>query len=325
MLALISGISCATEVTVDVTTTSAKSNTNDVECGKVVKKGEQFGVLIMSKILQPQTITLKFVGLSQQDYDLYLNGSYSGKLNKQTIEQGYKLQICGSIADQDMMRCLNALSPKVEPMYKELNKSSDSERKRVAYTLGQARDWVRSGIRSDELYRSVFAIIVPSDRALQSMPRGTRLNDVETARTITRACWLLQQARDRMYDVIKDPDVRNLAVTTLTPVNFSASCSVTSGRIVVKAKLVDNCNLPISASVSIVPPQGWRIKTPVLSCSNLKAGKAYEGSLVLVSLKKGLAAPKTLPVSANIKVVQDDLVAQCKFTVDAVSGSSASK
>lgn len=325
LLILVTSVAYAADVVVDVAASSAKSSTGDIDPGKVVKKGEQIGLLISSTILTPQKVTLKFNGLSQESYDLYVNGEYTTKVSRQVLEQGYLLPISGTIADPDMMRCLKSLQPKIEPVYKELNQSSESERKRVSYTLGQAKDWVRSGIRNESLYRSAFVMLAPADRAVQSMNYSNRQNDIETARTITRACWLLQQARDRMYDVIEDPEVRNLAVTTLTPVELSGSCTVQAGKLIVKAKVANSCDLPISGNITLATPKGWKIKSGSSKFQGIKAGKTYEAKFVLISLQKNNAIPKSLEMSSTIKVVQDDLVAQFKLTTDMPAGAPAPK
>ncbi|MHB9037448.1 MAG: NEW3 domain-containing protein [Armatimonadota bacterium] len=300
-------------VTLDAVGKSVSSdvNTLDAKAPRVV--GDQVGVYVGSKLMQPQNFTLKITGLKDEDYDIYVSGSYVGKKSAKELLSGIELSIPGTIGHPDLMRCLNALKDKIKPEIERISKMQESEPQRVLWTLRQADDWVRSGIRSDETYRSIDIIAAPTGSVLSTMTWRSRQDAEGTAAAITRACWLLQQARARMYSVIKDPDLRNSAVATMTPVTFSASYLTANGKPQVTAKIVNDCNLPISGTITYTLPKGWKTDAKPLTFKNLGAGKAYQATLKLIAPSKGAVAPASVPIAATVRIAQDKY--EAKFTL----------
>ena len=306
-------------VTVDVATKTAVSDSAKlrVRARQVKVKADQVGLIVESTVDDPQTAVVRFNGIKDQSYDVYINGSYFGEKTSKALQTGLSIPIPGTVADPIMMRCLTALSSKVNAEYKRLQKIKGNEPQRVSYTLSQADDWVRSGIGSDQSYRSADIIINPSGIVLQDMTWRSRSDADETAATIVRACWLLQQARDRMYDVIKEPELRNFAVAILTPVDLTDNYSVKNGKPHVDVVLLNNCNLPISGNIDISVPNGWKTNANGLSFNNIKSGKTFKLSLDLIPTLKSAALPRIVPVAANVSVKQDSLYAKFKLQAPA--------
>ncbi|MCE5314386.1 MAG: hypothetical protein ABFD49_11595 [Armatimonadota bacterium] len=319
LLAIFAVTTCAWSATVTLDA-AAKSVTSDVDtleakAPRVI--GDQAGVYVASRLLQPQSFTLKITGLKNEDYDIYICGSYKGKKSAKELENGIKLDIPGTIAHPDLMRCLKALEPKIKPETERVSKIKEAEPQRVLWTLRQADDWVHSGIRSDETYRSLDIIVAPTGSMLASMTWRTRQDAEGTASAITRACWLLQQARARMYSVIKDADLRNLAVVTMTPVTLSAEYKIVSGKPVVTANLVNDCDLPISGTITYSLPKGWKTDAKSLKFDKLASGKIYQTTFKLIAPSKKAEVPSSVPVAANVTIVQDKYEAKFKLKVNA--------
>jgi len=308
----------AAVVTVDPATKSGSSDVDTLEVKAVRVAGDQVGFFVQSLSESPQKLVAKVNDLKDQDYDVYINGSFIGvKSGKLLMEQGLELDIPGSVTDPDKMRCLRALEPRVRPEYERIRTDRQPEVMRVAFMFNQVVDFIASGIRNDRTYRSATVILAPSGKMLQKMIFMTR-NDAETtAMAATRACWLIQKARDRIYDVIKDPVLRNTSLITLTPVDFSAVLSKVNGKVVVKAIIVNNCDLPISGNLSFDPPKGWKHNAKSLSFDGLKSGKSTTLSFELIPPTKNAAPPESIPVAANVRVVQDPFVAEVKFKTTA--------
>lgn len=312
------GISYASVVTVDVAAKTAASDTTTLDVSKGLKfVGDQVGVFAKSAILEPQIFTLKLVGLKDGDYDIYVNHAFKGTRPGKDFTAGVQYRVDGRVTDPAMMRCLNAVKDRAEKASALLKASSAEEAQRVCYTLNQARDWTSSGIMRDVAFRSISIIIAPSGKRLQPMSWMTREGDVETASAVTRGCWLLQQARDRMYHVITDPALRNDAVVALTPVEFTAEYAIKNGKPHATAKLLNNCDLPISGDISMALPQGWKTTAKTLKFVGLKSGKTFTVSVDLVAPSKKAIAPDSVPMAANMTVVQDEMTASMKLKITA--------
>lgn len=315
------GPSCASTVTVDVAAKAATGDSKTVEPAKPRFRGEQVGVLVKSTIVEPQYVTVKFSGLKDQDYDVYVNREFKGPKPAKELENGVQCRIDGRVTDPAMMRCLTALRDPIKKAYDKLQASSDSETKRVCGTLSQASDWVMAGLGRDQTWRSVSVVVSPAGKMLESMPWPTREDDYGTARAVTTACWLLQQARDRMYHAIKDPALRNEAVVAMTPVEFTATYSTKNNKPHIDARLTNNCDLPVSGDITFALPSGWKTNAKKLKFAELKSGQVFSTSFDLIAPSKA-TPPDTIPIAANVTVTQNGKTASLKLKVVAEKQAS---
>jgi hypothetical protein len=295
-----------------------------VELSKPRIRGDQVGVLVKSTIVQPQFVTIKFVGLNHENYDIYVNQEYKGAKPAKELESGLQYRIDGRVVDPTFIRCLAALKDPIKKEYDKLQSVSSSEAKRVCSTLSQASDWVIAGLGRDQAWRSVAVIIAPAGTALQSMTWLTREDEYGTARALTTACWLLQQARDRMYHAITDAALRNETVVALTPVSFSAAYSTKNGKPHIDAKVTNNCNLPISGDITFALPAGWKTNAKALKFADLKSGQVFSTSFDLIGPAKA-APPDGVPIAANVTVTQDEFTASLKLRVIAAKQPPTAK
>ncbi|MEN6356997.1 MAG: NEW3 domain-containing protein [Armatimonadota bacterium] len=297
-------------ITVNIAQKTAISDTNDLSIKPLRIEDSQIGLLVNSNILDPQDFMLKTPGLKEK-YDIYVCGSYFGQRSAKQFADGVVFSIPGRVVHPDLMRCLNALKDKIKPEVDRLSKISGSEPMRVVWTLRQANDWVKSGIRSDESYRSLDIIINPSGHMLKKMPWRTRLDAEGTVKAISNSCWYLQKARARMYEVIKDPDLRNSAVVAMTPVTLTTNYVESKRQIVVK--VVNDCNLPISGTITYAVPKGWKTDAKSPKFENLGAGKTYQAAIKLIAPSKDAQVASGIRIAANVTVTQDKYTAKVKL------------
>lgn len=315
-------LACAATVTVDVAARTATGDSTTIEVPKPRVNGEQVGILVKSTVAEPQFVTIKYVGLKQQDYDIYVNKEYKGVQPGAKLEEGIQCRIDGRVVDPALVRCLSAVNGPLKKKYEELQRVSTSEAKRVCGTLSQACGWVSSGLGRDQAWRSAAVVVAPAGKVLEDMSFLTRDDEYGTARAVTTACWLLQQARDRMYRVINDPILRNDAVVALTPVDFAATYSIKNGKPHIDAKVTNNCNLPISGEITCGAPAGWKTNAKKLKFGKLESGQVFSTSFDLIGPTKAVA-PDSVPVAANITVTQDIYTASLKLRVVATKQSAA--
>lgn len=310
------GQSYASVVKVDVTAKSATSDVSTLDPKGLKIAGEQIGLFVRSTILEPQKFTLRVSGLKNQDYDFYLNQSFKWTKPARDLEAGIEVSIDGRVVDSAAIKCLQAVQEPIKEASKKLA-ASDGEAKRVYYTLSQASGWASSALSREQAWRSAGIIVAPSGKMLRQMSMPIRQSDTETASAVTRACWLLQQARDRMFHAIKDPVLRNQAVVAMTPVDFAVVYSSKNGRPHIEAAVANKCNLPISGTVSMALPAKWKTTAKKLTFKGLKPGETFKASFDLVAPMKDAIAPDKVPMAANLTVIQDQFTAALKLTATA--------
>jgi hypothetical protein len=318
---------CAT-ITLDASTKSASSDTASLEPGIVRSSGEQIGAYIQSKSMASQSLTVKIVGLKEARYDVYVNwGAFRMKRSKEivklskgpdttsNIEPGYvildkpasdlaagmQVQIPGRVVPTPLMRCVTSVQPTVKSMYDGLGASLAGEPGRARYTLGLAKDWVRSAISVEEVYRSVQLFVIPAGTAPKEMDWRLRLTTKATRAAAATTCSLLQDARGRMYANLSDPLLRESTLEALTPVEMGLRYYVQSQTPYVAVDIRNNCDLTISGALDLAVPKGWRLeKKPGLL--HLKSGEIHVETLRLIPTSKGQTAPASLSATATIKV-----------------------
>jgi len=311
------GQSYASVVTVNVAGKSATSDVKTLDPKNVKVQVDQIGVFVTNTVLEPQVFTLKFSGLGHGSYDIYVNKAFKWTKPASELESGIELTVDGRIVDPAMIRCLEAVKEPIQKAYDRINASKAAEPQRVCGTLNQAKSWARTSLQREQAWRSVGVVLAPTGRMLRPMGWFVRGSDFETARAVTQACWLLQQARDRMYHAIKNPSLRNEAVVAMTPIDFSATYSTKNGKPHVDAKLLNNCDLPVSGSISMALPAGWKSTAKKLKIAGLKSGETFSLAFDLVAPSKTAAAPDSIPMAANLTVVQDTWTASLKLTATA--------
>lgn len=300
----------ASTVTVDATAKKAVSDSSVFDPKVVRVIGDQVGVLIYNTTLVPQSVRIRFDGLKEQDYDVYINGSYSRVESSKTLADGIEYTIPGTVADKVAFRCLKPLEPKVAAIYEKMQKQEGEGPARTLSTLQQANEWIASAFRADVNYRSVEIILVPAGTMVQRMVFASRMDAEAAAQTGRNACNLMHLARSHMFRVLTDPDLRNEVVEALTPVTFSASLKTKNGKPVITAVIKNDCDLPISGAISVSLPKGWSTSGAKLSFNSLASGKSYQTSFGLTCKSKSAKPPKSVPLTAVITITKDRYTAK---------------
>lgn len=307
-------------VTVDIAEQKAVSDTGKVDAKGVKVVEGQAGVYISSNILESQTVQVKVNGLTEPSYDVYVDGTYTREYTVEELKSGIQLSIDGTIADPDMMRCLKAALPRLEAEY-DRTKNTEGEANRAWHTIRQAVDWTRSALKVESGYRSVSVIIAPAGKMLQRMTYPSKMTPEQTTQGLWRACRNLQDARDRMYDNIKDPEIRNAAVVALTPATFTANYSIKNGKPHIDAKVTNDTNLPISGDITMALPKGWKTNAKSLKFDELGSGKSFDVSFDLIPPTKDAAAPDSVPIAANVTIIQGAFEAKMKMKTTAAKSN----
>lgn len=304
-------------VTVDVVAKTSTGSVDTIDPKGLKFQGDQVGMLLRSLIFTPQTFTLKTKGLKDQNYDVYIDQAFKYTKSAKELENGIELLLSGRTADESKIKCLQEALPNIKDTNKRFSKSSDPEAKRISFTLSQATTWASTSTNREQRQRSVSVIIAPTGIRLQKMSIPAKDDPEKVKEGLSRACSLLQQARSRMFQAIKNPILRNDAVVAMTPVEFTTSYSMVNGKPRIEASLLNNCDLSLSGVISISLPEGWNTTTPTAEIKDLAAGKTHKVTFDLTSKAKDAAAPEKISLAANLKVVQDRFRAEMSLNSSA--------
>ena len=315
------GLSSAAVVTMDVVARTAKSDVDSLEMFAPQVSGQQAGICVNNKAREPQLFTLRFTGLTEAEYDLYVNGSLKGTRSRQLLEQGLDLQVEGSIADTAMIRCLTNVPPGAQRLHSLVKGSKGSEERFVSNAMEQVLDWARLTLLEEQVWKSVRVIVAPRNKPMETMEWIQRHTDYETAAIITNTCWSLQQARDQIYHRVKNTQLRNDAIVAITPAALTVYLTSKNGKPHVIAKLLNNCDIPLKGTFTLGLPKGWKTSGGKMSFAGLKSGQTYTLTCDLVGPSKSAAAPKEVPVSVNVLIIQLDKSAAMKLTATAKAPS----
>jgi hypothetical protein len=307
IIAITCGAVMAGTVTVDFATKSGKSDVTTLDAKNVKVIGEQVGVHINSTLLTPQPVKIKFVGLKDQDYDAYVDGVFIGAKSAKELGEGIDRTIPGRVTDPAAMRMFLALNTKVPPAHKKIKARDGAEPWRAAYTLGQVESWVHSELREDEVYRSILVIIAPAKQSLEHMTFIEMRTASEVAASVAETCFMLQQARWNMYEVLTDPNLRNEVVEALTPVTLAASCSTKNGKLSITAVIVNDCNLPITGKITVSAPKGWKTTGGKFDIGKVESGRTFTTSFSLTRSAKNAAVPKSVPLTAVLDIADEEM------------------
>lgn len=320
LLLAVMGACQGTTVTLDVSTKSATSDSPNVEAKWVKTSGDQIGLYIQNLTDAPQSIVLKFAGLNDGSYDLYVNwgewdiarrkalqqsmnmplpqqdvdpGSVVRGLTKEELVNGRTITLCGLEVPLPLIRCVRSAGPGLKAAYKQLDKTPAED------TLSQAEDWANSDVRSENTYRATQVFIIPEGRKPARMEWYSRITAKSLTEALQRACYLLQLARIRMDSELTDPLLRETVLEALTPVDVTVHYTKQNG---VKVQITNNCDLDINGAIKVNAPKGWEAKAKKPTFVGLKSGESWTQSFKLTPASKGQAVPNQLSVAATIKI-----------------------
>ena len=308
-------------VTVDIAAKTTASSVDTIDPKGLKIQGDQVGMLLRSLIFTPQTFTVKTKGLKDQNYDVYIDQAFKYTKTAKELEAGLELTTSGRTADESKIRCLQMALPNIKATNSRFSKTSDAEAKRISFTLSQATTWATVSTSREQRQRSVSVILAPTGLRLQkvSIPQQEEPDKVQEG--LTRACSLLQQARSRMFKAIKNPILRNEAVVAMTPVEFKTSYSMVDGKPRIEASLLNNCDLPVSGSISIGAPEGWKTANPISEIKALSSGNTHKITFDLTPTTQGAQAAEKVSLAANLKIVQERFSAE--LTLSSVAKAPA--
>lgn len=305
LVSLASAFAAPGVVTVDFAAKSGKTDSATLDARNVKVLGEQVGVQVKSSLITPQPVTIKFVGLRQPAYDVYVNGAFIGEKTASSLAEGLEQTIPGRVTNADAMHMLAIIDAQLPEVYAKIKARKGAEPWRAAYTLGQAKDWARTGVRDDEIYRSILVIAVPAGSRMESMGFIRMREASEVTNSAQNIRDLMHSARSNMYNVLKDAGLRNEVVAALTPVRFIASCFAKNGKPCITASVTNDCDMPITGKMTLTLPKGWKTVGAKLDIGKLQAGRTHTTTFSLAPTAKNAVLPKSVPMTTVVDIANE--------------------
>lgn len=304
-------------VTLDVGRSTATSDTDTISPARPTTGNGQVWLRVHGMNPDSQGFTLKVIGLSNGDYDVYQDGSGPDRKTSSDLENGIEFSLTGSPTPLKLIRCLRKCRPAIVAECNAMSKSQAPEAARVAATLRDAGQWVRSAIDADESAGSTDIVIAPAGDILSVHDTWDRVSRSKAAAGAARAAWLLQSARDRMCSVVRDRDLRNRALIALTPVELFADVSAAEGHLRIDVQVANYCDIPIDGDISVAVPNGWKLDGKLPAFKQLVSGTMFRTTVALAPVAVDTAQPMSIGVAANLTVSQGDYLAKLKLRTNA--------
>ena len=319
ILFLFSSICLCNEITLEYGSDTAFSTSKDLSTPIIQKSGKQIGLYVESISKESQSFTLKITNVPEGKWDVYVNQSYYASKTSEELANGIKFDISGSVADSNILQMLARLQKPVDEAYEKLNKSKDEEELRFSFTLSQVQEWITSAIQNEQIFRSIEVMINPEGLPLQPMDWYIRVTEEEAIESVINAAWLIQQARARMYEVLKNRELSNYAVQVLTPVEFTYELKNIEDTYYILLSLTSYCNLPLNGTFELEAPEGWKIQNADLKINNLKFGETKNLEIPIAKVNPNAEIPKNISAKTNLKIVQNEFTAKVVFDAKAVN------
>ncbi|MFQ3549093.1 MAG: hypothetical protein SNJ70_05030 [Armatimonadota bacterium] len=297
---------------------SAVSTTKELSTPIVQKVGKQTGLYVENVSKEPVSFVLKIINVPEGNWDLYINQKYIGVKNNSQLADGLKFEIHGFSVDEHIFKMLEILEKPVEEAYEKFSKSKDEEELRYSYTLSQVQEWISSAFSNEKVSRSVEVMINPEGLPLQPMDWYIRVSKEEAIESVVNAAWLIQQARARMYEVLKNRELSNYAVQVLTPVEFSYKIKSNENSNSILLSLTSYCNLPLNGIFEISAPAGWKLGVADLRINNLQFGETKKLEIPIKKINPNAEIPKNISAKANLTIVQNEFTAKVVFDAKAI-------
>jgi len=243
-----------------------EGNVKDVIFKPIVGGPDQtyyFG-LVNTQFDTPRQITVRILGLTSDECDLYIDGKLVGTRKKSDLEAGIQISLAASAIPPDYRDYYTKLKASASEGAKRFAKVSTQTDKTCLEIMKAVASWVSSIERGDNLMRTTGIIVVPKGDSLK-LPGSSyvlqRPSDFE--KSALHLAEAVHTIRGEVVRVAGDNTIRHLALAVITPMDFTVTPSgpLTPGsKVKVTAKLTNWTDKTIEGKVKLNLPSGWIVK-----------------------------------------------------------------
>ncbi|MEN6519940.1 MAG: NEW3 domain-containing protein [Armatimonadota bacterium] len=269
---------------------------------------------MVNDLYEPRKITVRILGLTEPEYDLYIDGNLAGTKNKYQLEAGIPISFSSSDIPPALRDYYTRLKAKAAAGAKACP-SSDAETSRCQAVMQAVADWVDSIERGDNLIRTTTIIIVPTGTSF-SLPGGRYVFNKppdfpKSAKHLGQA---VQIIRGDVQKNTRNAVLRYDTLSYITTVDFDLTTSgaISPGaKVKIKAKLTNWTDRSVTGKIRLDVPKDWAVKA--LSPVNVKTPGYSKSAAALFEI----TVPKTVKPDAKINAVADLLIEDVRLMLNA--------
>ncbi|MEN6372669.1 MAG: NEW3 domain-containing protein [Armatimonadota bacterium] len=269
---------------------------------------------LVNELYNPRNVTVRILGLTEPEYDLYMDGNLAGTMKKEQLEEGIPVAFSGTDIPPELRDYYSRLKAKSAAGAKECP-TSDEDTSLCQAVMRDVASWVDSIERGDVLIRTTTVIVVPAGTPL-FLPGGRYVfnkppNFPRSAKHLGEA---VQIIRGEVQKKTKNAVLRYDTLSYITPVDFdmTASSAISPGtKVKLKAKLTNWTDRGITGKIRLDVPKGWTVKP--LSPVSVKTTGYSQSAEALFEV----VIPKTAKPDAKINAVADLLIGDVRLMLNA--------
>lgn len=212
----------------------------------------------------PREIIMRILGLTEPEYDLYVDGNLVGVMNKVQLEEGIPISFDGTGIPPDLKDYYTRLKIKANNGAKLYPKPPDEETSRCQAVMQSVANWVQSIERGDNIVRATAVIVVPQGTPL-SLPGGRFIfqKPPDFPKSVKHLGEAVQIIRKEIQAKTKNEALRFDTLSRITTIDFELIPSEEispAGTIMVTARLTNWMDRAVTGKVKLDVPKEWVVK-----------------------------------------------------------------
>jgi len=258
---------------------------------------------------KPREVILRILGLTEPEYDLYIDGNLIGVKSKEQLENGIPVSFSGTDIPPDLKDYYTRLRTKADEGAKLYRKPLDEETSRCKSVMQSVANWVQSIERGDALIRATAIIVVPQGTPL-SLPGGRFIfqKPPDFPNSVKHLGEAVQIIRREIQDKTKNETLRFDTLSRITTIDFELTTSeeLSSGStITVTAKLANWMDRAVTGKVELDVPKEWTVRE--LSPTNFNMEGYSRSAEVKFEVTIPAAAGTDIKINAIAEMQVDDV------------------
>jgi len=264
VLALAAGAAFAglPTITVSIPDKSANEIAGVAKMDHLRDKDGELHFHIVNLAYEPKRILLKVTGLAVPEYEMYLDAASKGIFKKADLEAGVEIELKRVYIPAEESDCLHRMIGRIRAVTQQVYGKTEYDPKTVYDILSQVDSWIGGVTRSEHFWKSVDVILSPYGRPVQQgfiLETKTEAMQHEIVDTLFLN---IHRVRGFLADRIKDLDLRDLALSAVTLVDFEMTPEkVDPGKTsITTVRMTNRAKVGLSGTLRIEAPVGWEIK-----------------------------------------------------------------
>jgi len=311
-----------------------ETNAGDIKCFSVIGySGRMSFFQIRNLRLTPREVTVKILGLTEPEYDLYIGGGadkgsnpdvnpvitrtgkppivdykcfLKGKHTREDLEAGIKVKLPGTDVPSDYRDYFGIIRERCATAAQHYVNSTDKDGITCWAALGERGivGWIDNLEKTDLRYRTVDIAISPVGRSISLPGVGMMPLTIMPSKMAINHGNMIQKVRREIDRTVKNKLYKSDTLEAMTPVDIIVTVPEplrpgVAGK--VRVQLLNRTDRKITGTVKPILLSGWQSKPASASVSMLGYGK-NAGCEFLITLPKGANPDTPISINASLSV-----------------------